>query len=153
MRQLIDLLKQQSNSLQQLALVTKIRQLLGSDVVLFNSLCENTEVLQLCASILAFRSNHSRELRCMRLEAYWILINLAMGDRGDLIAERVAGEIELELQTLMQSNFQDLDLYQSVLWLASNLMYNDPEFTAFLSNKTSLIASWEQVFQTRSILP
>lgn len=108
-------------NIEQLALITKVRQEMSSkdtapnikDVIL------NTNILSIIQQILSFQDNSHEIIRYLKLEATWILTNIGYGDEDDILAvfDKKYG-LSQHINLILQG--KDLQMIDQCIWLCAN---------------------------------
>jgi hypothetical protein len=89
----------------------------------------------------------------LKLEAYWVLTNLVSSyDENQCMAVigtdcQLLQLTELQLKELLDTEFQDLRLFNAVLWLLGNMLPTNKYVKETIANKTCLVKCLFEVFQ------
>ena len=116
---LLECLEQSRSALvYNLAVITKIRFIFQTEYTNLPKILETTQILVTCCKVLQFKVD-SDEVYCMKLEALWILINVAKGDIDEikmmLETDNLVDMINTHLQT------QDTKIFYHTCWLLNNI--------------------------------
>lgn len=99
--------------LDQLALLTKVRQELSVNQTKFNigDIIENTQILDILSQVFKTPDNSSELMRYLKLEGSWILTNLAYGTEKDTstILSQKYGFLDFANSVLQSKDLQMID--------------------------------------------
>ena len=110
----------------------------------------NTNILPLISQILNFSDMGREEVRLMKLEAIWILTNLAYGTKEDinhLMAPdfHILESVDLILRT------SDVPMLEQILWFIGNLTGESSEYQEMMVNKTCILEIFKSLIAQRRI--
>lgn len=131
--------------MEQLVLITAVRKLISNQpvAVSITELIQSTQVnfMSILTQIFRFDDKLSQEIRSMKLEAIWILSNLACGSLDDLRLLLASQELNLLkiIDDIVVKDIADLIMIEQTMWLVGNICGECVEFRDEILNKTNVL--------------
>ena len=129
--------------MQQIVLLTEIREQVSSRPLCTADVLTRTPIIQICADILGLKPEPG-DVHCMKMEAFWILTNLAAADDENEIkamlgmpnpAYKVQYDLPRSLLSLVDKtmrelraeNMKDLKMFYQICYFAENVVLTSHE--------------------------
>mmetsp|Transcript_2123 Transcript_2123/g.3746 ORF Transcript_2123/g.3746 Transcript_2123/m.3746 type:complete len:285 (-) Transcript_2123:984-1838(-) len=137
---------QSLNALQQLAIMTKVRQELSNQENLpdISRVLQETQIIQIVSQLFKTPDNLHELIRYLKLEGAWILTNIAYGKEEDIMAvldEKY--EILNDINRFLQSD--DLPMIDQIIWFIGNACGESLRLRNMIISRTYIIDSISQL--------
>lgn len=143
---LLNLLTQRQNeAIEQLALITKVRQELadGEQTPQIGEIVRQTGILEIISQILGADGGNDLT-RYLKLEATWILTNLAYGSEQDLMVVLDSKfAIANHLNRILEGN--DLQLIDQVIWFIANTCGESLNLRNLILTQTTIVKALTRI--------